>query len=527
VLSAISNEPERVRRLTGETSRLEYRNSRDRINGLFLVTTHSGSPDISTVDVAIIGAGFCGSMVAVNLLRKAKGQIDVALIERSGAFARGLAYGTSDRSHLLNVPAAKMGAFPDDHEHFYRWARENPEEAKRQGITDIQPNSFLPRALYGRYLTSLLDQTNSQPGSLQRITAEAIDVAPQANGRFRVKLRNAPSLLAQHVVLALGNFPPGDPKLRDQRFHRVERYLENPWSEETRKKLAEPGDILILGSGLTGLDLLLSLASLKSQGTIHVVSRRGLFPRPHRAVKATAAFLNPDSLPSTAREVCRLVRNQIEEAETEGIDWRAVIDSMRPYSQQIWKEWPAEERRRFLRHLKAFWEAHRHRAAPEVLELKARLEKEGRLQCHRGRIFSINPEKDFLAVQFRDSIAHQERTVRVGYVVNCTGPECNYHKLADPLVVQLFSRGIIVPDPLFLGLDVGLGGTILNLQGERVTHLYTLGSPQKGILFETTAVPELRVQAEELAGRIFSQLEHRRNNHALDQSEHGAVAFQI
>jgi uncharacterized NAD(P)/FAD-binding protein YdhS len=479
------------------------------------------------VDVAIIGAGFCGSMVAVNLLRAAKSQVDVALIERSGSFARGLAYGTSDHSHLLNVPAAKMGAFPDDHEHFYRWARENPEESKRQGVNEVQPSSFLPRALYGRYLSGLLDQANGQHGSLRRITAEAIDIAPQANGRFRVKLRNTPSLLAQHVVLALGNFPPGDPKLRDQRFHRVDRYLENPWSEETRKILAEPGDILILGSGLTGLDLLLSLAPLKKQGIMHVLSRRGLFPRPHRAVQPAASFLNADSLPQTARAVCRLVRNQVEQAETKGIDWRAVIDSMRPYSQQIWKQWPAEERRRFLRHLKAFWEAHRHRAAPEVLELKTRLEKEGRLQCHRGRIFSINPGKESLAVQFRDSIAHKVRTVRVGYVVNCTGPECNYHKLTDPLVVQLFSRGIIVPDSLFLGLDVGLGGTILNLQGERVTHLYTLGSPQKGILFETTAVPELRVQAAELAGHILTQLEHRRNSHALDQSEHAAVAFQI
>jgi len=466
-------------------------------------------------------------MVAVNLLHKAKGQIDVALIERSGSFARGLAYGTSDRSHLLNVPAVKMGAFQDDHENFYRWARENPEEAKRQGVSDVQPNSFLPRALYGKYLSNLLDQASSQHGSLRRIIGEAIDVAPQANGRFRVKLRKAPSLIAQHVVLALGNFPPGDPKLRDQRFHRVERYLENPWSEETIKKLAEPGDILILGSGLTGLDLLLSLAPWKNQGTIHVLSRRGLFPRPHRTVKATASFLKADSLPRTAREVCRLVRSQVEQGDTKGIDWRAVIDSIRPYSQEIWKQWPAEERRRFLRHLKAFWEPHRHRAAPEVLELKARLEKEGRLQCQRGRILSINPEKEFLSVQFRDSISHQERTLRVGYVVNCTGPECNYHKLTDPLVVQLFSRGIIVPDPLFLGLDVGLGGTILNLQGERVTHLYTLGSPQKGILFETTAVPELRVQAAELAGRILSHLEHRRNSHALDQSEHAAVAFQI
>ena len=482
--------------------------------------------DASPVDVAIIGAGFCGSMVAVNLLRKAKGHIDVALIERSGSFGRGLAYGTTDQSHLLNVPAAKMGAFPDDHEHFYRWACENPEELQRQEVKDVQPDSFLPRALYGRYLSALLDQANNLHASLQRITGEAIDVAPQADGRFRVKLRNAFSLVAQHVVLALGNFPPGDPRLRDQRFHRVDRYLENPWSEETRKKLAEPGDVLILGSGLTGLDLLLSLAPLKSEGTIYVLSRRGLFPRPHCAVKPASSFLDAKSLPPTARQACRLVRCQVKQVEARGIDWRAVIDSMRPHSQQIWRQWSTEERRRFLRHLKAFWEAHRHRAAPEVLGVKSRLEKEGRLRCHRGRIFSISAENDFLSVEFRDSNSHQDRALRVSYVVNCTGPECNYHKLTDPLVIQLFSRGVIVPDPLFLGLDVGLGGTILNLQGERVTHLYTLGSPRKGILFETTAVPELRVQAAELADRILYQLEHRRNSH-LDQSEHTGMAFQI
>jgi uncharacterized NAD(P)/FAD-binding protein YdhS len=491
------------------------------------VTTLSASPDVSPVDIAIIGAGFCGSMVAVNLSRKATEKVEIALIERSGSFARGLAYGTTDRSHLLNVPAGKMGAFPDDHEHFYRWARDNPEELKRQGVNEVQPTSFLPRVLYGKYLTDLLDQTSHSGSSLHRITGEATDVAPLANGRFRVKLRNAPSLIAQNVVLALGNFPPGDPKLRDQRFHRVERYLENPWSEETRNKLAGSGDVLVLGSGLTGLDLLLSLAPLKRQGVIHVLSRRGLFPRPHRMVNGYPPFLDKESLPRTPRQACHTVRAQIERANEAGIDWRAVIDSMRPYTQLIWKQWPTEERKRFLRHLKAFWEPHRHRAAPEVLELKSLLEKEGRLQCHRGRIFSISAENELLSVRFRDANAHAERELRVDYVVNCTGPECNYHKLKDPLVVQLFSRGIIVPDPLFLGLDVGLGGIILNLQGERVNHLYTLGSPQKGILFETTAVPELRSQAAELADRILYQLEHRRNSHALDQSEHAAVAFQI
>jgi uncharacterized NAD(P)/FAD-binding protein YdhS len=490
------------------------------------------------IDVAIIGAGFCGAMVAVNLLRNAKGPIDVALIERCGTFGKGLAYGTSDHAHLLNVPAAKMGAFPDDHEHFFRWASNHPDELQQYGLDHVTPGSFLPRELYGRYVSSLLDEAENtapngtgphpaQRGSLQRITAEAIDVAPQSNGRLKVRVRNAPDVVAQHVVLALGNFPPGDPKLRDQRFHRNDRYLENPWSTQTKMKLAEPADVLILGSGLTALDLILSLAAEKKSGAIHLLSRRGLFPMPHRPVESYPAFFDKHHLPKTALQACRLVRSQVKSAQAEGYDWRAVIDAIRPFSQQIWQHWSKEERRRFLTHLKPFWEPHRHRAAPEALNLKSQLEQSGRLRCYRGRVLGIAPGDKHLFVNFRDSVARKEKQLHVAYVVNCTGPECNYHKLKDPLVIQLFSRGIIIPDPLFLGLDVGLGGTILNLQGERVDHLYTLGSPQKGILFETTAVPELRLQAAELARRILNQLEHRRKNRAADQTKEAVGAFQI
>ena len=162
----------------------------------------------SSVDVAIIGAGFCGAMVAINLLRNAKEVIDIALIERSGGFAKGLAYGTTDRSHLLNVPAGKMGAFSDDHEHFYRWIRGNLEKLREEGVIHVGPDSFLPRVVYGKYLSSLLDQADSQP-NLRRITGEAIDVVPLANGGFRVKIqiREKTPLTAGHVVLALGNFP--------------------------------------------------------------------------------------------------------------------------------------------------------------------------------------------------------------------------------------------------------------------------------------------------------------------------------
>lgn len=167
----------------------------------------------------------------------------------------------------------------------------------------------------------------------------------------------------------------------------------------------------------------------------------------------------------------------------------------------------------------------RHRVAPEVLAIKESLETRGRLCCYRGRVLAIEEQQNQLQITFCQ--AGQNRTLSVSYVINCTGPECNYHKLKDPLVVQLFARGFIVPDPLFLGLDVGTGGAILNLLGERVRNLYTLGSPQKGILFETTAVPEIRVQARDLASRILQQYRFQDSAQQEDPIPDPAYAYQI
>jgi uncharacterized NAD(P)/FAD-binding protein YdhS len=478
-----------------------------------------------SVDVVIIGAGFSGTMAAVHLLRQTESPITVGLVERTSEFARGLAYRTRDMSHRLNVPAAKMGAFPDDIEGFYGWLQSRPDRLRAAGINSAYPGAFVPRTLYGEYLADLLAEAEAISPRLQKIGAEAIDLVPLLSGSFRIEFVDAPPLIADQVVLALGNFPPGDPSLKNRAFHQSTRYLVDPWSDETRAKLSENGNVLVLGSGLTALDLLMSLSHSKPSGTIHVLSRRGLFPRPHLPVEAYPPFLHQDHLPSSVRMLCRLVRQEIKRAQANGKDWRGVVDSIRPLSQPIWRALSREDRRRFLRHLKAFWEPHRHRVAPEVLAIKESLETRGRLCCYRGRIVTIVETAKYLEVTFHQGGEH--RSLRVSYVINCTGPECNYHKLKDPLIVQLFARGLIVPDPLFLGLDVGAGGAILNLLGERVKNLYTLGSPQKGILFETTAVPEIRVQAKDLATRILQQYRTRERATQEDLVPDPAYAYQI
>jgi uncharacterized NAD(P)/FAD-binding protein YdhS len=334
-------------------------------------------------------------------------------------------------------------------------------------------------------------------------------------------------LNAAKVVLALGNFPPGDPKLRDQRFHTSSRYLTDPWSKATVERLSEPGDILILGSGLTGLDLLLSLAKCRREGMIHLISRRGLFPQPHASCAPCPPLLDASTLPKTAREALAQVRKASQRATEAGSDWRAVIDALRPSTQNIWRQWDWTERRRFLRHLRAYWEPHRHRASPEALTIKQYLETRGHLTCYRGRVQSITENAAGLEVEFVEFRRYEPRRLEVGYVVNCTGPECNYHKLKDPLVLQLFFRGLITPDPLFLGIDVGVGGIIYNVYGERVPNLYTLGSPQKGRLLETTAVPELRVQAEDLARRLWQELDREERASVAAGSDRPAPAYEI
>lgn len=467
-------------------------------------------------EVAIIGAGFSGSLTAIQLLAGVgEGQppASVALIEKElSAFGRGVAYNTPCGRHLLNVPAGKMGAFPDRLDDFLHWLEAHPEAVAELGLGKIDAATFVPRVLYGKYVASLLDEATARAdGRLRRLAGEAVDLVPRGSddGPLRIELADGRRLRAARVVLALGTFPPGDPRLRDPRFHRSPRYLYSPWSTETHERLAAPGDALILGSGLTGLDLLLTLQHRKRGGVLHVLSRHGLFPQPHRAgLTAWPAFLRAGELPKTVRAMLRVIRTQIALAEAAGSDWRAVIDALRPFTQEFWQGLSQVERGRFLRHLRARWEPHRHRAAPQVLAVKEQMERTGGLVCHRGRIERI-AEVDggsALEVIFQPHGRGGERkTLRFNYVVNCTGPECNYHRLGDPLVASLFARGLARPDPLMLGLDVAADGTLRDANGVASRRLFTLGSSQKGRLMETTAVPELRVQARDLAARLCRQ----------------------
>jgi uncharacterized NAD(P)/FAD-binding protein YdhS/predicted metal-dependent enzyme (double-stranded beta helix superfamily) len=481
----------------------------DRVRGEFMKSKTICSK-VKSATVAIVGGGFSGSMMAVHLLKNVVSNLNVKLIERRPLVGEGVAYSTNWDCHLLNVPAGKMSAFADVPDQFWRWLQTSESGIAKQ----VSPNDFVPRKLYGEYVRSNLAEaeTKARAGvGLERLTDEAI--ALEIDGeRVNLRLSSGKSLQADRVVLALGNFPPGDPPVADSSFYQSKRYLRF-WSASSLLSSLSPEEpILIIGSGLTALDAILALDRQQHQGKIYVVSRRGLFPQPHQPTTTYPSLFESESAPKTILSLVRQIRQEIKSAEARGYNWHSVINSLRPQTQTIWQSLSIAEKQRFLRHVRPYWEIHRHRV-PSVISDKiashhARQIKQkfgsGQLHILTGRIQAYNEDAEGVNVSIRRRCSNYTDSLRVSAVINCTGSECNYRQLQHPLIENLLKCGLVRPDPLNLGLDVADNGALIHATGEISSLLFTLGSPQKGCLWETTAVAEIRQQAQTLAQELLT-----------------------
>jgi uncharacterized NAD(P)/FAD-binding protein YdhS len=451
--------------------------------------------------VLIIGGGFSGATLAYQLLRRDP-KLNIAVVDGGEIPGRGIAYSTPYWSHVLNVPAKNMSALPDDSEHFVRWARRNYSP-------NVQGGSFLPRAVYGRYLDSLLKEVATRSGRhLPWFRDQALTLT-QIDGLYSAQLKSGRKLLAKAVVIATGNVPPGDPSLPGL-TDGATKYFAFSWSQEALEGLRGNATVLLIGAGLTSVDLAIGLASTGIHGTIHMLSRRGLLPQPHKHAETWPQFWN-EKCPRTVRGLLRLIRNQVRAAAVAGIDWRGVIDALRPVTSEIWNSLSDEERRRFMRYARPYWEVHRHRLAPEVSERLSCLIQEGRIEVHAGRITHYREEDTHATVTYRRRRDRQTEVLNVDRVINCTGPEADWRRLDNSLLSSLFAQGLARPDSLFLGLDVDRYGSVRNDQGVASRSLFAIGPVRKGSLWETTAVPELRQQASSLAEQIIRVLNEERS----------------
>ncbi|WP_095112932.1 FAD/NAD(P)-binding protein [Pseudomonas sp. Irchel 3H7] len=451
----------------------------------------------------IIGAGFSGAVTAIQFLRTCGVGTHVVLLNRSGDMARGLAYGTNSSRHLLNVPVGNMSALADEPEHFLRFC-----ESRFPGTTAA---SFVPRKLYGEYLSGLLADAENNCGagiSFERITAEAHSLEARGD-KALIQLADGRELTADHVILAFGNFAPFNPSITVG-AQREGRYLADPWSGAIEVPIAADAPILLMGAGLTALDVALTLDQQGHRGPVYMLSRRGVQPLPHRASRHTKPIgfdvvERMRSCKPGALSYLREVRSMAEAAAGDDIDWRDIVGALRPITAQLWGALSEKERKRFLRHLQVYWDAHRHRVAPASYAAFSEQIEQGRLRPMAGRICDIAPMHDGLRVHVAMRGAESVKAIDVSHIINCTGPNSNLARVEDRLIVQLCEAGLIQPDTLELGVCVDESLAARNSHGVGTPWLSYVGPMLKAQFWEATAVPELRVYARDLAKRITAK----------------------
>lgn len=452
--------------------------------------------------VAVVGAGFSGVMTAVHLLRaRATRPVHVFMVNRSGAMARGVAYGTQSPNHLLNVPAGRMSAFPDDPSHFLRYC---------QGRwPDTQPGTFVARSIYGEYLEDTLTEAvnGAAPNTLERVVAEVRTIRP-TDTNAEITLNDGRVLNVDRVVLAVGHHPPAHPSELSAEFVAGPFYVRDPWARGSLDRVPTHLPALLVGTGLTMFDVALDLHPRGVPGAI-AFSRRGLLPQPH---DPTVPPAEPAHRPldiedaSTIREYLAAVRRAVEAVEGNEGNWRQVVDSLRPITPQLWQRLSVEERERFLRHLRPFWDAHRHRAAPITVKAIEELQQSGWLTTKAARLVRVEVAEGGVNVTLLPRGKEQPETLRVGCVINCTGPSSDVTTANDPLLGHLFATGLARPDPLRMGIDVTGDGAVVAADGSPSRVLGYVGPLLRARDGEGTAVPELRQHAARLAARLVGEV---------------------
>lgn len=456
--------------------------------------------------IAVIGGGASGTLLTLHLLaelRRTAGRAEIVLVDRDGRHGLGRAYATTDGQHLLNAPAGRMSALEGDPGHFARWAA-----ARRGEEGNVPGGDFLPRAAYGRYLVETLREAVESAWPHVRVRPLTGEVArvrePSGGRRARVHLADGTRFDADAVVLATGCPPPAAPRAVAAAARLGALVVADPWAPGALDGLAGHGRVLVVGGGLTMLDLALTLCA-RPGVEVHAVSRSGLLPRTH-APAASGTAQRPAPLlalpPAPARlgEILRAVRLAVE---ANGGDWRPVVDALRPHVPALWAAMPAEDQRRFLALLARPWEVHRHRIPPATATRADELLAAGRLRLHRGRLAglgSVRGPHPWCATLTREGVAHP---VAVDAVVLATGPG---PVAADPLPASLLAGGTVRADHLGLGFDAMPDGSLRAGCGRVQPWLSTLGPPLRGLRWETTAIPEIRDQAAALAYRLVRTL---------------------
>ena len=441
----------------------------------------------------VIGGGASGVLLAYQLLRLGRRAFRVTLIEQRPEIGRGLAYHTGNPDHLLNVRVANMSAVPEDPDHFWRWL------SARDTCRCVDRYCFVPRRVYGDYIASLIRPLVSRgddASGLRILTGECVSIRENPDGVV-AELASGAELAGDVAILATGHDARKIPAA----------YYADPWTPPSDAGIKNDGAVLILGTGLTMADYVLSLLRAGHRGPIIAMSRRGLMPKAHRRVPPLRIDEQQVPFGASASQLLRGLRRRVESNSAQGGNWRSVVDGLRPFTQRLWRDLPIDSRRRFLEHARAWWDVHRHRMAPEVEATISTTIAEGLLTLVAAKIVDISPNASGANVRYRRRGRTAIESLAVDAVVDCTGIVKDPSVTGNPALHSLFDQGLARIDPLRMGIDVTSDCEIVNRWGLPSRRLYAVGPLTRAAFWEIIAIPDIRNQCVQLAERMVRNAE--------------------
>ncbi|MGB3125596.1 MAG: FAD/NAD(P)-binding protein [Pseudomonas sp.] len=457
---------------------------------------------IRNADVLIIGGGLSGTMLAVQLLRL-PGQRRILVIEPRAELGRGEAYSAVELGHTLNGNAARMSVDPDNADDLTQWLTDyigagGWPQAHEQPVPVSE--LFPPRGLFGLYAQQRLAQAKAlSESTVEHVRAEVVDVQVDETSTL-LTLDNGEQLRGAYAVLATGMFPAArTPQTESSGLNAA---AMDPWDVNAMARLDPQSTVLIIGSGLTMVDAVVSLEQAGHRGPIEIFSRHGLLPHVRRQPPSWVDFLAADQRLRSPRQLLREVRRQCRIALDQGIDWQAPLDTVRAHIGRLWSQASEREKRQFVRHVRPWWESHHHRSPPLSAQLVARLHEEGRLRIQAASYQGLAPAANGVTIRLRPRGEQAVIEVSGAALINSSGIEYDWRRVARPLPQQLLKRGLIAPGPLALGIAADTSGAVLDAQGQVSQRLFAMGPPLRGMWWESTAVTDVALQAKALALKL-------------------------
>ncbi len=470
------------------------------------VAPHLGRRGAHRRHIVILGGGYAGIATAIKLLDTAMEPLHLSIVEPRAELGRGLAYSTRESAHLMNGPAKLFSVHPERPEHFVQYlARFAHEWSWRDPLAPDFANAFAPRRVFGDYVTAELTRAVAHAAPLalmEHAVAEATDVQRRVGG-LDVALSDGRILHADHVVLAVGAAPsqPGLPVAEPVRASG--RYLEDPWDVDSYQRFPRKGRMLLIGTGLTMLDALVTLERRGFQGQYQAISRRGLLIHPRRDVTALRDFLAEAPLPTTARGLLRAARQALLAVPHGRPDWQSLVMAIRPHVGPLWQRANDVERGRFLRHLRPIWETSLHRAPPRSVALLERGRNEGWFAHRAGRIVALDAaEGGRIAVRLRWRGQTASETLLVDGAINCTGATYDWTRSRQMLAANLLAKGMVRPGPLSFGIDADTQAAVIARDGRHAHDISAIGPALRGVRWESNTLNELLQQAVQLSQRL-------------------------